>query len=390
MSGESALPLRAATGLAGQVGTALQRVARHRYPLSAAVALLAVYRGRGNGLTDYTTFATAGRALLQGNLTAVYADRTVQAGPVQLAVAGAFGLLDRLWQGVGADVLRSTGTVAALWLLMAVISRMRQRLSLPASRSLELVIALLALVWDWAGNQSALGHPAEVIVPLLWLAAGMAVLDGYPVRAGLLLGFTTGWETWALLGVPVLLLNPAWSGRWRAAGVSIAVAAAIWLPFLIQPHFAMTSFRWQVQPGTPDALLLGAHHPFTTWMRAVQLLGAIAVGVAVARRWQGRPEGPFLVALAVVWFRLWLDPLQFGYYWLESTTVMLVACAALRPDRAWLSAGIAGLAYLQVVVLNGAMPLVGLVPTSAAVAAAAIGYRPLRVARGTMPECCAG
>src|SRR5207302_4710715 len=92
------------------------------------------------------------------------------------------------------------------------------------------------------------GHPAELVVPLVWVLAGRRAQRGQAIRAGLLVGLSAGLEVWGLLGLPVLLLaRPR-----RALGGSVAAAAAaatLFAPFLIFGRFEMLSYRWQISDG---------------------------------------------------------------------------------------------------------------------------------------------
>src|SRR5262249_39337231 len=156
------------------------------------------------------------------------------------------------------------------------------------------------------------GHPAETLVPLLWILAAADARRGHTVRAALVVGLSAGLETWGLLGVAVLALAP--SVRRALAGAALAggVGLALYLPFVAGGHFEMASYRWQVSPHSLLALAVAPGTPFGWAPRLAQ--GALAVGVGILVARARTPHALWLVPIAVVLARLAVDPLVSDYY----------------------------------------------------------------------------
>ena len=141
----------------------------------------------------------------------------------------------------------------------------------------------------------ASGHAAQLLVPLLWLNAYLDARRGRGTRAAVLVGASAGLETWGLLGLP-LLLALAPRAALRAATAAVAVAAALYLPFVLGGDFRMAEYRWTVADGTPVSLLV--HGEFPWGLRLAQGVLAVAVGAVILLAPGGRspaasrPRGP--------------------------------------------------------------------------------------------------
>ena len=126
---------------------------------------------------------------------------------------------------------------------------------------------------------------------------------------GLALGLAIASKPWAVAFVPLLLALPR--DRARAAAATIATAAAAWLPFVLGDAGTTAALHPQVAlvPGSGLHALGVRGAVVPVWGRTVQLLlaSAVALAVAVSRRW----AGVLLVAVAV---RLALDPQDNAYY----------------------------------------------------------------------------
>lgn len=338
--------------------------------LGGALAVLAAWPGAVPAGDGPFFAAAVDRA---PSVLAVYADPRVQSGPVQL---GLFWLLARLPAHLG-----RAGAVLGLLAVGAAAA-------VPLERALRRVAADLGAPRPWLPALGAVGilaaggvladayrsgHPAQLWVPLAWLLAARWAGDGRPVRAGLLLGAATGLETWALLGLPVLLLG-AERARWRPplAGLAAAggAALALWLPFVLHGPFRMLDMSWLVGGGSLPALLWPGGT--VDWpLRGAQTAAVLAAGAAVARVAPRHRAGP-LVVLAVVTTRLLLDPQMLDYYLLP-LRVLLVGLAVLAlaaPRLGWvLRGGLAAAAYLALLTPLGLPGPVGLPLTAALLAA---------------------
>jgi len=300
--------------------------------------------------SDSALFAPAGQALAGGHLSAVYADPANQGGPLEL-----------LWAHL--STVRTAGCLAAprsqwLFLLLAVAVTLAavavfrsvtravfgpagdgalpvwQQVTARAAADVAgcvFAAAVLPLVFRY-------GHPADVLIPLAWLAAARAAATGRTLTAGLLVGAATGWETWALLGVSVLLLTPgscagtgAPRSRRRAVGAGTAAAAGVaacwYLPFALSGRFAMGSMSWPMWPHTLVGTLTGGYEE--TWtLRLLQAVVAAGAGAAICARLRGTPCAVWSGPLTVIVVRLFTDPTFYRYYWAIPATLAVAAAGA--------------------------------------------------------------
>jgi hypothetical protein len=277
-----------------------------------AAALTAPFARGQDG--DGRAFAAAGRTLLSGDYLHAFHDPAIQVGPLQLALYGSVG--------------RST---FALSIVLAVAAALLVVAATRAAgvRRTELLagVGVLAVLAGITRNVYEAGHPADALVPLVWVLAAVAARRGHAVCAGLLVGLSAGFETWGILGVAVLVLAP------RALGVALLTAALLFAPFVLSGDFHSTGFQWTV-----DARSLLGHlvEPGTTFGWPLRLLqGGVAVAAGAALMWRARrsPHVVWLVPFVVVAVRLLLDPLDSAYYFLGLATPALVALALLAGRR---------------------------------------------------------
>src|SRR5438128_10984222 len=167
-------------------------VARVWVPVLAAAALVASL-DRGTDPGDLVYFVHRGEQLLSGGWASTFADPMLQSGPLQLVAFGAVRNLTAL-----AFLIELS--VAAL--LLYVAGR------IGAGDRVRLVVGLLAVGAGLTHLAFVDGHPAEAIVPLLWVLAGIRAREDRVLWAGALIGLSAGLELWGVLGLPVLLLAP--------------------------------------------------------------------------------------------------------------------------------------------------------------------------------------
>jgi hypothetical protein len=154
---------------------------------------------------DLPYFAHAARTLLSSRWADTFADPSLQVGPLQLLVVS---LGDRLG-GMGAlDYVIGLGLAA-----LAVLTAERLVRGRSHRAAWQLVAGLAFVAFGLTAEAYSYGHPAQVAIPLLWVLAAIDARDGRTIRAGILLGLGAGFEVWAVLGAPLLLLAPA---RWRS------------------------------------------------------------------------------------------------------------------------------------------------------------------------------
>ncbi len=141
--------------------------------LAAAVTVGLVVPPGDTG--DLAFFMHSAERLFSGGWAQTYADPTLQVGPLQLVVLGA---LDTVAGLAGISSTRLIGAVfgavvvALFWLIARrLLDGRGGRWALTAA-----VLAPVALSYTFDAYRD--GHPAQALVPLLW------VLAGFEVRAG--------------------------------------------------------------------------------------------------------------------------------------------------------------------------------------------------------------
>ena len=277
-----------------------------------ATAPMAWADGGSRLLGDTAFFCRAGRTLLSADWAHTYASAGVQAGPLQLALYGAAGRLGAA-TGVGPGRLLSPvvelGTVALLlFVLRSVLPQGRMR------RLSQGVLGTLAVLTATPSLVFSAGHPADAVIPLLWVLAAHEARQGRAVRAGLILGLSANLEIWGVLGAPVLLFLPDLRRLVRAGGAQLALTLGPLAPFAAAGGLRMFSYSWPVSSGTLASLLLPVGTPFPWTLRFAQGAVALAAGAGVALLTRRGPYGPSLVPLAIVAARLLLDPQRNSYY----------------------------------------------------------------------------
>jgi hypothetical protein len=278
--------------------------------VTAAVA----YIDRGTDPGDLVYFVHRGEHLLSSGWASTFADPMLQSGPLQLVVFGAVRNLTAL-----AFVIELS--VAAL--LLYVAGR------IGSSDRVRFVVGLLAVGAGLTHIAFVDGHPAEAIVPLLWVLAAIWAREDRAVLAGAVLGLSAGFELWGVLGLPVLLLAPRRSRALAGAAVTAMVVAAMLAPFAFAGSLRMFQYDWRVAGGTLLSLFVAPGAHFGWPLRLLQSALALTAGASVALALRRSVHAAWLAPLAVALVRLVLDPLSFGWYWLEVEALVLVGAALL-------------------------------------------------------------
>ena len=278
------------------------------FSAAAAAALLV----RPDDTGDLGFFVHAAQKLLSADWANVFSDPAVQVSPLQLLL---FGLGDLA--GVLPFVVQ-LGTAALIWLVAGRLAR----------PGLQLAVGLAAVGLGLTYGAYQDGHPAQVVVPLLWVLAGLEIRRGRGARAGALLGLAAGFELWGLLGAAVLVCAPRVRSAVAGLVTQVAVVAALFLPFVLAGEFRMFDFRWRVNGDTLLGLVVAPGTAFTWQMRVLQGLAALAAGAAVAWTFRRSAQAVWLAPLAVVAVRLGLDPVRYPWYWLALETCALLGAAA--------------------------------------------------------------
>jgi hypothetical protein len=267
---------------------------------------------RGTDAGDLVYFVHRGEQLLSGGWTNTFADPMLQSGPLQLAV---FGVVRNL------TLLAFLLELAVAGLLLYVLGR------LGISNRLSLVVGVLAVAAGLTQGAFIDGHPADALVPLLWVVAALWARDGRTEPAGALLGLSAGLELWGVLGVPVLLLAPRFRRAVFGGFVELGVIGVMLAPFALLGSFRMFEHEWRVATGTLLSLVVEPGSAFGWTARLLQSALALAAGAALAYVLRRSVHAVWVVPLGVVIARLALDPLSFGWYFLEVEALVLVGAA---------------------------------------------------------------
>jgi hypothetical protein len=289
------------------------RLARVWLPVLGLAAAVA-YLDRGTDPGDLVYFVHKGEQLLSAGWADTFADPRLQSGPLQLAVLGAIGNLTAL-----AFVLELG--VAAL--LVYVLGR------LGMSDRVRLAVGLLAVASGLTHGAFVDGHPAQAIVPLLWVLAGIWARENRVVLAGGLIGLSGALELWGVLGAPILLLAPRLQRAARGALAEGAVIAALLAPFAVAGTFRMFEYEWQVATGTLLSVVVEPGTEFGWPLRLLQASLAVGAGTALAFKLRRSLQTVWLAPLAIVVVRVLLDPLSYGWYWQAAQALVLVGAALL-------------------------------------------------------------
>jgi hypothetical protein len=196
------------------------------------------------------------------------------------------------------------------------------------SSRLLLFTGLAAVVSGLTVNAFEAGHPADAVLPLLWVVAAADARRGLLMRAAVLIGLGAGIETWSVLGLAVLVLAPRRRDAVRGAVVGACVAASLFLPFFVGGRFEMFSYAWEVSRSSLLALVVAPGTHVGWALRLAQGAAALVAGLAVARLTRRSAHAVWLVPLALVLARLALDPLDNGYYFVGVVGPALVGLAA--------------------------------------------------------------
>jgi hypothetical protein len=288
-------------------------------PAAVAAALEPFVRSEGG---DTWMFVKAGRTLLSADWTHAFADQSTQVGPLQLALYGSVGRLP----GVLAALLAAAAALLVVAAARAVgVERPR----------LLLLAGVAAVVTGFTTHVFDAGHPANGLLPLLWILAAAEARRGRTLRAALIVGLSAGLETWGILGLAVLALAPSIRGAARSAVLAAAVAGLLYLPFVVTGEFAMGGYHWLMASHSLLGQIFGPGTEFGWPLRLAQGALSVAVGVTVARVARRSAHALWLVPMSVVLARLALDPVDHLYYFdgVQAAALVALALVAARGLR---------------------------------------------------------
>jgi hypothetical protein len=285
-------------------------------PVFAAAAVMASL-DRGADAGDLVYFVHRGEVLLSGQWAQTFSDPMLQSGPLQLLVFGAV-------RNVGA--LAFVVELGVAGLLLFVLGR------LGARDAVRTVVGLAAVAAGLTHLAFADGHPAEAVVPLLWVLAGKWAREDRVAAAGVLVGVSAGLELWGILGLPLLLLAPRLRRAYLGAAAGVTVLLLQLAPFALFGDFRMFQREWRITSGTVLTFVTMPGTGFGWPLRVAQAALAVAAGIAVAVAARRSVHAVWLAPLAVVLVRILLDPVSFGWYWLEPEALALVGAALMLTE----------------------------------------------------------
>ncbi|HEX4057587.1 MAG TPA: hypothetical protein VHX87_04630 [Galbitalea sp.] len=328
-------------GASSEVGAAILRRVAPSALYSAALlpvmGLAAYIMGSTPG--EYTLFGPAGFNLLTGHWNLVFVNPKVQAGPLELfpyGIARVIGLHSQpQWFAFYLVML-----YVMTFLLSLVIYLPIYRVSGRLGRYVPFLALGIALLGAFLPTDIVRGHPAESMVPLLWIVAGCLSRERMFASAGVILALSAGFEVWGVLGVPVLFLSPS-PRILRAAIAAIITGAVIYLPFVLTGTFRMFEYHWFVSLGTLYRLVWPGLTSFPWTLRIAQAVLALAAGWGTALATRKGVYGVWLVPMAIISVRFVFDPLLDFYYWMAPATVAICALGATLYLRKWIPALIA-------------------------------------------------
>jgi hypothetical protein len=272
----------------------------------------------GATFSDADSFAQAASVMLSSNWQHTYHDPWLQAGPLEMIVC----LLGRTLGGSlrgEAVAMNTIGAVALLGVASVVMRRNWKPLAIAAGGALG--VGIISDMWEW-------GHPSELFVALVWLLAARAARRDQLLVAGLLVGLSAGFETWGLLGAPVLFLLPQLRRTIAAGGTALLAAAAVYAPFALGGDFHMFDLHWAIVGGVPG-YFFGEGETFSWPMRLAEAVIVVSFGSALAWRLRRFGASTWIVPALTSICRLMLDPVRYGYYWDTSLVLLLIGVAPL-------------------------------------------------------------
>ncbi|RZS91434.1 hypothetical protein EV189_0675 [Motilibacter rhizosphaerae] len=315
----------------------------HWYAVAALAAVLATLDCDLQWVpADWALFEAHGDALLHGSFDRVFDDPVVQTGPLALALVAVLGSAVRVLHLPAAPSEVAAMTAISAGCCVTVVRRVLAPTSADdTARGAGLLLATAYAVGVGAVGMD-LAHPTHALIGLLWLLTALEARAGRGTRAGLLLGLATAFDSWALMGVGLLLLAQG-RDRLRAAAACLAVTALSWGPEVASGSFHMGEFDWDARRGSLPALLLGLGTPVPWSYRLAQGGLAIAAGAGLALLLRRSPHAVWVAPAAVVAVRVALDPLQAAYYSDPAVYLLVagVAALAIARDRRVLLAALA-------------------------------------------------
>lgn len=269
-------------------------------------ALGAAYPG-----SDAALFVAAGRGMVGPGFWNVFADPQLQLGPLDVLVTG---LVTRFADLLGWSALFLVAAVRGVLMLalaQAVAARAARRSGSDPTVAVW-VISLMLVAAGPGAEASLMGHAEEIGLGLALAWAALDCADGRRWSVGIVLGLAVGVKLWAVLGIPVVLLDRRWWPAVQRALVAGVVVLVLYAPFFLWGDVRTFELRWMVVGASGVGYLLGLGSTVGWNIRLAQVVLVVATGAWLALR---RRADPLAVVVALVATRLLLDPIRFPYYW---------------------------------------------------------------------------
>ena len=275
------------------------------WTLSAWTAALAVPEAGHRTAVGWHSFVTGTQVLFSGSAGHLLAEHSaLQIGPVTYVVIAPLVL------GLPAAAARLAAMTALAALGVAIVVLAGRLAPVAGGRHRQrLLLAGLAALPLWMHLAVGYAHADDALALLFGVAAMWLTNRGRPLAAAALLALAADCKPWAVVFVPILLLDER--HRLRAAAVYAGTIAAAWLPFFVLDPRSGSVATYRIANAANSSLrALGVDSARTPlWDRPAQFALGIGLGVLAWRR--GRWEAILLVGVAA---RLLLDPSTKVYY----------------------------------------------------------------------------
>lgn len=249
----------------------------------------------------------------------------VQMGPPALWAAVPFQWLPPAVEEHLALTLLSFLVLPVLWCLELAARSLVDRRPL----ALRTLVCGAVAVPVWTLEIQTWGHIDDALALMAAAVAAVLVSRGRrEIVAGLILGTAAAAKPWAVVLLPLVLAYPRPKVA-RAVLAFVVAALAWWLPFVLAApatvhDLGSFSLAMANHPTWQLVGLAGGRAP--TWIRALQMIGGIALAVAVLRR----AGWPAVLLVALAW-RVTTDPYDWPYYVMGP----LVGAALWDLTRSW-------------------------------------------------------
>lgn len=223
----------------------------------------------------------------------------LQMGPLSYLAAAA----------LGQNVVAAELFLQAAGLLIVYLTDRIAQIARPGRRDpWKLLAGGAVFLVAWSELSAAFAHLDDGLALLLAVLAVYAAVTGHPVLSGIAVGLAADAKPWALVFLPVLLINPK---TIRATAAAAAALAAAWVPFFAADPATIAASRFLIR-NEPDSALraLGVTENYTPrWDRPAQALLGCALGTVAFLR--GRWPAILMLAGGA---RIVLDPAAHSYY----------------------------------------------------------------------------